>query len=76
MDAGLTDVNMLEANVKKAMIERCQEVIAVADSSKFGEVSLVSYAPIERVNKWITDDSVSPEMLEALRARGVEVMIA
>ncbi len=76
VDAGLTDVNMLEANVKKAMIERCQEVIAVADSSKFGEVSLVSYAPIERVNKWITDDSVSPEMLEALRARGVEVMIA
>ncbi len=72
---GLTDVNVQEANLKMKMIERCQEVIAVADGSKFGEVSLVSFAPIEKVHCLITDSSAPHKALEALRAKGVEVMI-
>ena len=76
LEEGLTDVNMLEANLKKAMVERCQEVIAVADGGKFGEVSLVSFAPIARVNRIITDGNAPREALDALRAHGVEVMIA
>lgn len=75
VEQGLTDVNIQEINVKKAMIERCQEVIAVADSSKFGEVGLASYAPIECVKRIITD-SCAPSMVEQFRARGVDVMIA
>jgi len=76
VEQGLTDVNVQEANLKMKMIERCQEVIAVANGSKFGEVSLVSFAPIEKVQRLITDSSAPPKALEAVRARGVEVMIA
>ena len=76
IEAGLTDVNMLEANLKKAMVERCQEVIAVADASKFGEMSLVSFAPIDKVTRIITDSSAPQRVLDPLRERGVQVMLA
>ena len=76
IEAGLTDVNMLEANIKKAMVERCQEVIAVADASKFGEMSLVSFAPIEKVTRIITDNSAPRAALDPLRERGVQVLLA
>ncbi len=76
VEQGLTDVNVQEANLKMKMIERCQEVIALADGSKFGEVSLVSFTPIEKVRRLITDSSAPREVLETLRAKGVEVMIA
>ena len=76
IEAGLTDINMLEANLKKAMVERCQEVIAVADATKFGGMSLVSFAPIEKVTRIITDNSAPRATLEPLRARGIQIMLA
>ena len=51
-------------------------VIAVADGSKFGEVSLVSFAPIEKVQRIITDASAPAQAVAELRERGVEVTIA
>ena len=76
VEAGLTDVNMLEANTKKAMVERCQEVIAVADASKFGEMSLVSFATIDQVHRIITDNSAPRAELDPLREHRVQVMLA
>ena len=76
VELGLTDVNLQEVNVKKAMIERCQEVIVVADGSKFGEIGLGSFAPIDSVKRIITDQSAPPGMVEAIRAQGIIVMFA
>lgn len=76
VEHGLTEVNVQEANLKMKMIERCQEVVAVADGSKFGAVSLVSFAPIEKVQRIITDASAPAKAVAELRTRGVEVVIA
>jgi DeoR family transcriptional regulator, aga operon transcriptional repressor len=57
------------------MIDVSQEVVAVADSSKFRNRSLSVIAGVERIHKLITDKSASPEVVEALRARGVEVTL-
>lgn len=76
VEQGLTDVNFQEANVKMKMIERCQEVVAITSASKFGEVSLVTFAPIDRVHRIITDDAAPADLLDQLRARGVTVTIA
>jgi DeoR/GlpR family transcriptional regulator of sugar metabolism len=73
---GLTEVNVQEANLKIKMIERCQTVVAVADGSKFGEVSLVSFAPLDNVQRIITDDSAPAQRVAEVRAHGVEVTIA
>ena len=57
------------------MIEVSQEVVAVADASKFGRRSLSVIAGVERLHKLVTDTSASPQAVEALRARGVEVIL-
>ena len=72
---GLMDVNLQDADVKHKMIERCQEVAIVADSSKFGQVSVASFAPLERVHRLITDEGIPAQMLEDLRLRGLNVMV-
>ena len=72
---GLMDVNVQDADVKQKMIERCQEVVIVADSSKFGQVSVASFAPLDRIQRLITDDGIPAAMLENLRLRGVDVMV-
>lgn len=61
--AGLTVSNTLEAEVKKQMIASTKEAILVADSSKFGKRSLISYAPLSSVHAIITDDGI-PSFIE------------
>lgn len=75
LEQGLTEVNLQEAQVKRAMLRRCQEVVVVADASKFGEVSLTSFAALDQVDRIITDTAAPQELLEALQARGVRVDI-
>jgi DeoR family transcriptional regulator of aga operon len=75
-EIGLMTPDVLEAQLNALMIEVSQEVIAVADSSKFRRRSLSVIAPVERLHKLITDKSASAEVVEALRARGVEVILA
>jgi DeoR family transcriptional regulator of aga operon len=47
----------------------------VADSSKFQRRSLSVIAKLDAVHKVITDSGASPEVLAALRARNVEVVV-
>lgn len=75
-EIGLMTPDVLEAQLNALMIEVSQEVVAVADASKFRRRSLSVIAGVERLHKLITDKSASPEVVEALRARGVEVILA
>ena len=74
-EIGLMTPDVLEAQLNALMIEVSQEVVAVADASKFRRRSLSVIAGVEKLHKLITDDSASPEVVEALRARGVEVIL-
>jgi DeoR/GlpR family transcriptional regulator of sugar metabolism len=47
----------------------------VADSSKFERRSLSVIAKLDVVHKVITDSGASPEVLQALHARNVEVIV-
>ena len=76
LEHGLTTINFLEAGVKRRMIEASQQLIIVADHTKFGKVCFMPVAPVERAAKIITDAGVSPEFVQQLRERGVEVIIA
>ncbi len=76
LEEGLTDTHLLEVGLKKAVIERAQQVIAIVDGSKFGRLGLASFATIDEITGLITDDSAPPEMLDALRKRGIQVWVA
>jgi DeoR family fructose operon transcriptional repressor len=71
---GVTDPDMAEVEVKRAMISAAAEVILVADSSKWGKVHLVRVARVTEINRLITDDSIPAEAVSALEAAGVKVV--
>ena len=74
-EQGLTDVNLEEVRTKRRMVERCQKVVGVFDARKWGQVAAATFAPLDRVHLIITDDGAPAELVEQIRARGVEVWV-
>jgi len=75
-EVGITNVNLPEAEVKRAMLLAARRRVIVADGSKVGGVELAKVCDIEEVNLLITDPSADPEVLEAIAAAGCQVELA
>lgn len=76
VQTGITDPKMLETQVKRAMIASAGEVILLLDSSKFGVKSLMTVVEFNQLTALITDNDAPPEVVEHLRATGVDVILA
>lgn len=59
-DAGITDPNPQEIEVKQVMVQRSTEVILLADQSKFHQVSLLQTLPWNWLSRLITDSPHPP----------------
>lgn len=75
LEQGLTDVNLEEARVKHRMVQMCQRVVGLLDGSKWGRMSVVTFAALAEIHLVITDASAPAEMVAAVRQRGVEVTV-
>jgi len=73
---GLTDVNSAEVAIKRDLVAHAKQIIAIVDSSKWGQVGFVSFASIDQMDCVITDEGAPPDMVAALREAGVNVIIA
>lgn len=73
---GLTEYNVEDMLVKRAMIANAGQVIVVADSSKLGKTCFATIAPISVVDVLVTDALIPREMADQLTAKGIEVRIA
>lgn len=69
-DAGITNLNLPEADTKRAMIRAASQVVVVADGAKIGCVRLGKIASAADVDLIITDPSAPAEALERLVALG------
>ncbi len=76
LQAGLTEYNLEDTLVKKAMLKSAKEVILVADATKFNRVAFTSIAPLNVVDRIVTDDSIDPQIVERLREQDIEVILA
>jgi DeoR/GlpR family transcriptional regulator of sugar metabolism len=76
LEAGVTDPNMLETQVKKAMISASSQVILLMDSSKCHVKSLMTVLPVHEIDILVIDQECPPDLLQKLQARGVDVRIA
>ncbi|MCP4418378.1 MAG: DeoR/GlpR transcriptional regulator [Chloroflexi bacterium] len=76
LEGGLMDAPLIEVEIKRAVIPRCHEVIAVVDGSKFGRSSLATIVPLPDVSRIVTDDSAPPQLVNAFRNQGVEIIVA
>ena len=75
LSAGLTDVHAEEVELKRAMVEAAKEVIAVIDSSKWDQVNLATFCPLDRLKLIITDTQAPAQMVKQVRKLGVEVLL-
>ena len=71
----LGTANILMAEVDRKMVEHSTQVILVTDSSKLGRVGFVPVNPINALHMIITDTNAPPDMVESIRAMGVEVLL-
>jgi DeoR family transcriptional regulator of aga operon len=75
-DAGITNVNLPEAEMKRKMVAAAQRTVVVADGSKLGNISVAKVADLSDIDQLITGPSAPPEVVAKLAGRGVAVEIA
>lgn len=71
-EAGLTTHHEVEAHTNRALLERANVVVVVADGSKLGEVAFARICPIAAVHELITSGA-DPSAVAALREAGLAV---
>jgi DeoR/GlpR family transcriptional regulator of sugar metabolism len=73
---GLMDIHPDEVLLKKAIVARCAETIALADHSKWSRAGLLSFARPQQLTAIITDQQAPEAAVAAWRSRGVQVIRA
>lgn len=74
--SGITNINLPEAEVKRAMLLAARRRVIVADGSKLGEVELAKVCDIEEVSTLITDHTADPAVVSEIEEAGCAVEIA
>jgi DeoR family L-fucose operon activator len=74
LDKGISESNELQARIKERMIGMADEVILLADSSKFGVQSFTHVADLADIDVIITDRRIAKETLEQLQDLGITVI--
>ena len=73
-EAGLTTPDLVEAEVKRAMVAAAGRVVCLADHTKIGQTQLCRFASIDQVDVLITDSGLDEALAEELAAAGPEVI--
>ena len=75
LEAGVTNVNLPEADIKRRMVRAARRRIVVATGDKVGETSLAPLCSLDDVTLLITDASADAETVERLRRTGLDVRV-
>src|SRR5690606_6820908 len=75
-NVGVFTHHMEEAYLNQIMIDIAEEVIVVADSTKFKRTGLAFIEGFNKIHKVITDAGIEEETLRMLEKNNVEVIIA
>jgi DeoR family transcriptional regulator of aga operon len=73
---GITNSHGLLIDIQRAMMHAAQKVIFCFDHTKFGRQSVLPLCGLECLDTIVTDDAAPPDLVEALRAREIEVVIS
>lgn len=75
-EAGVTNINLPEAAIKRTMIAAANRCVVLADSSKLGVRALAQVCALSDIDVVVTDDRADDAHLAAIRSQGVDVIIA
>lgn len=73
---GIRNSHGLLIDIQRAMINAVQRVIFCIDHSKFGRQSVLPLCELDCVDTVVTDSKAPTDLLEALRSRQIEVIVA
>jgi DeoR/GlpR family transcriptional regulator of sugar metabolism len=73
---GLTGVYMQEVETDRLLIDAADQLIVVADKSKFDHMGQVRIVPSTRIHTLVTDAAAPDRHIKALRAQGIRVLLA
>lgn len=73
---GLMEADPLLIQAEQKLINQADELIVLADSSKFKKRSSLILCPLDRITKIITDDGIDDKSASILEAAGVDLIIA
>jgi DeoR family transcriptional regulator of aga operon len=73
LSEGATTADILMAELNRRMAERARQVILVTDSSKLGRAGFEPIVPLDRIHRLVTDSGAPEELVQVLRAEGVQV---
>jgi DeoR family fructose operon transcriptional repressor len=73
---GFYNSNLLIVETERAMMRSADEVIVLADSTKFGHQSLTHLCEIGDVTKLVVDGGIAPEWRARVSESGVELIVA
>lgn len=74
-DHGFFNNNLLLVETERAMIAAADEVIVVADSSKFGRQSLTHLCDLGVVDYLVTDDGIPAAWRATIESAGVQLLV-
>src|SRR4029077_4044513 len=75
-ERGFYNSNLLLVETERAMMHAADQVIVVADSTKFGRQSLAHLSPLTAVQSLVVDDQLSPQWQQHMETAGVELTLA
>ncbi len=75
-EAGLFNSNSLLAETERQMMESADEVIVVADSSKFGHSELVHLCSLQSIDRMVVDNGITEDWKQKIKEVGIELFIA
>ncbi len=73
---GLTNSHGLLIDIQLAMIRAAAKVIMCLDHTKFGRRSVTPLCDLEPIDTIVTDSAAPAELVEQLRTKGIEVIVA
>ncbi len=76
MTAGLSQGTFEEIPVKRKAARQSSQVVVLADSSKFDKQVTFLFMSLDQVHAIITDTGIKPEIAEAIREKGIELITA
>jgi DeoR/GlpR family transcriptional regulator of sugar metabolism len=75
LEAGLMEVHLDEAQLKRKMIQVAKSVVMLIDSSKFGKIDLTAFARIDQITRIFTDSDLQPMWIQQLQQADVPLTV-
>jgi len=74
LEHGLTHEYLPETMTDRAILKAGNQIIVVADHTKFGRAATVLLAPMESIHTIVTDGQTPSDFIEAVQERGIKVI--